>query len=87
VPINVLALVWGGSMLINFAYPRACCNPKPVETVSADVQLLNFHNEFLNHTPVLWTVFGMILLVGAVYYFAVQVRKPFEPVMPPDEPA
>ena len=37
--------------------------------------------------PNTWTVFGMILLVGAIYYFAVQVRKPFEPVMPPEEPA
>jgi hypothetical protein len=55
--------------------------------VSGDVQLLNFHSDFLNHTPVLWTVFGMILLVGAIYYFAVQARKPFEPVVPPDEPA
>ena len=64
VPVNILALVWGGAMLINFAYPRACCNPKPVETVSGDVQLLNFHSEFLNHTPVLWTVFGRILLLG-----------------------
>jgi amino acid transporter len=87
VPVNILALVWGGSMLINFAYPRVCCNPRPVETVSGDVQLLNFHSDFLNHTPVLWTVFGMILLVGAIYYFAVQARKPFEPVVPPDEPA
>jgi amino acid transporter len=87
VPVNLLALVWGGSMLINFAYPRACCNPKPVETLSGDVQLLNFHSEFLNHTPVLWTVFGIILLVGAIYYFAIQVRKPFEAVVPPEEPA
>jgi amino acid transporter len=83
--VNVLGLVWGGSMLVNFAYPRVCCNPKPVETMSGDVQLLNFHNGFLNHTPVLWTVFGIILLLGAVYYFAVQAGKPFTPVVPPDE--
>lgn len=83
--VNVLALVWGGSMLVNFVYPRACCNPKPVETVSGDAQLLNFHNGFLNNTPVLWTVFGVILLLGVGYYFAVQAKRPITPVVAPDE--
>jgi len=48
-----------------------------VETVVAEVQLLNFHIGFLDRIPVLWTVFAVILLVGAVYYFAVQHKKPF----------
>ena len=70
-------------MLVNFGYPRVCCNPRPVETMSGDVQLLNFHSGFLNSVPVLWTVFGGILLLGAVYYFAVQTKKPFVPVVAP----
>src|SRR3954451_6338667 len=30
--VNILALVWGGSMLINFMWPRVATNPKPSET-------------------------------------------------------
>jgi amino acid transporter len=79
--VNVLALVWGGSMLMNFTWPRACCNPKPAETVVGNVQLLNFPVTFLNNVPVLWTVFGTVLLIGAVYYFGVQRKKPVSAVV------
>jgi urea carboxylase system permease len=81
--VNILALLWGGAMLVNFAYPRVCCNPRPAETMSGDVQLLNFHSGFLNSVPVLWTVFGSILLLGVVYYFGVQTKKPYTPVVAP----
>ena len=34
----------------------------------------------------IWTVFGLVIaIVGAIYYFAVQKKKPFEPVRPPEE--
>ncbi len=33
----------------------------------------------------IWTVFTLILVSGAIYYFAVQRKKPWEPVVPPDE--
>ena len=33
----------------------------------------------------IWTVFGLVIIIGAIYYFAVQRKKPFEPVMPPEE--
>ena len=81
--VNVLALAWGGSMLVNFTWPRGCCNPKPTETVVGNAQLLNFHLGFLDNIPVLWTVFVVILLIGAAYYFGVQHKKPFTPVVPP----
>jgi amino acid transporter len=84
-PVNVLGLLWGGSMLVNFAWPRPCCNPTPLETVVEDTQLLNFHVAFLDGVPVLWTVFAAILLIGVVYYSVVQSRKPFTPVVPPEE--
>ena len=29
-PVNVLALAWGGGMLVNFAWPRVATNPTPV---------------------------------------------------------
>ena len=85
VPVNVLGLLWGGSMLLNFAWPRACCNPTPLETVTGGEQLLNFHVGFLDGVPVLWTVFGAILLIGVVYYTVVQAQKPFTPVVPPED--
>jgi hypothetical protein len=83
--VNVLGLLWGGSMLVNFAWPRPCCNPTPLETVVDNTQLLNFHVPFLDSVPVLWTVFGAILLIGIVYYSVVQARKPFTPVVPPED--
>ncbi|HEV7364381.1 MAG TPA: amino acid permease [Gemmatimonadales bacterium] len=82
VMVNVLALVWGGSMLLNFAWPRACCNPKPTETVVGNAQLLNFPLRFLNNIPVLWTVFVTIFLIGAAYYVGVQRKKPVSTLVP-----
>ena len=72
IPVNVLALAWGGGMLINFAWPRIATNPTPVQTGLG----LNFHWNWLNHRPVLWTVVVVIGLVGAAYFFAVQRRSP-----------
>jgi urea carboxylase system permease len=72
VPVNVLALAWGGGMLINFAWPRVATNPTPVQTGLG----LDFHWNWLNHRPVLWTVVVVIGLVGAAYFFAVQRRSP-----------
>jgi urea carboxylase system permease len=71
VPISVLGLLWGGGMLINFAWPRAVSNPTPAQTGS----LLNFHWAWLNHRPVFWTVVIVITGVGALYYGLVQRQK------------
>jgi amino acid transporter len=71
-PVNVLALAWGGGMLVNMAWPRAATNPTPNQTSKA----LNFHWNWLNDRPVLWTVLVVILLVGGVYYALVQRTKP-----------
>lgn len=72
IPLNVLALAWGGGMLINFAWPRAATNPTPDETDRA----LNFHWDWLNGRPVLWTAAITIVLVGAIYFVLVQRHKP-----------
>jgi len=40
---------------------------------------------FLDGVPVLWTVFGAILLIGVVYYSVVQARKPFTTIVPPED--
>jgi hypothetical protein len=47
--------------------------------------LLNFHIDFLNKIPVIWTVFVVIFVAGALYYWLVQKKKPWEPVVPPGE--
>jgi amino acid transporter len=82
--VNILGLIYGGAMLINFAWPRAASNPKPNQTGG----LLDFHIDFLNKIPILWTVFVFIVVVGVIYYFAAGRRKEFAPVISPsaDDP-
>jgi amino acid transporter len=77
--VNILGLLYGGAMLINFAWPRAASNPKPNQTAG----LLDFHADFLNKIPILWTVFVFIVVVGAIYYLATGRRKEFAPVITP----
>jgi amino acid transporter len=77
--VNIVGLLYGGAMLINFAWPRAASNPKPNQTAGS----LDFHIGFLNGIPILWTVFVFIVLVGAIYYLAVGRTKQFAPVMAP----
>jgi hypothetical protein len=71
-PVSVLGLAWGASMLVNFAWPRAASNPTPVQTGN----LLDFHWAWLNHRPVLWTVLVVIVGVGTAYFALVQRHKP-----------
>jgi amino acid transporter len=103
--VNVVAILWGAAMLINFltpsgavsgldagdasgsSYLRIFSNPKPIQTdyfVEGE-QLVDFKIGFLNEIPVIWTVFGLVILIGAIYYFAVQRNKPYEAVHPPEE--
>src|SRR5207302_3563540 len=51
-PINLLAIAWGGGMLVNMAWPRAATNPRP----SPEAPALDFYWHWLNRQPVLWTV-------------------------------
>lgn len=102
--VNVVAILWGAAMLLNFLTPssatsafdpnasdanylRIFSNPKPIQTdyfVEGE-QLVDFKIGFLNEIPVIWTVFALVSIIGAIYYFAVQRNKPFEPVRPPEE--
>ncbi|HET6792193.1 MAG TPA: amino acid permease [Actinomycetota bacterium] len=102
--VNVVAILWGAAMLLNFLTPssatsafdpnasganylRIFSNPKPVQTdyfVEGE-QLVDFKIGFLNEIPVIWTVFSVVIIIGAIYYFAVQRNKPFVPVRPPEE--
>jgi urea carboxylase system permease len=83
--VNIVGLLYGAAMLVNFAWPRAASNPEPKQT-AAPAQL-NFHIGFLNDIPILWTVAIFIALVGALYYFITARRKQFVAVtVPEDEP-
>jgi len=102
--VNVVAIVWGLAMLLNFLTPasvdsafdpnasganylRIFANPKAVQTdwyVEGD-QLVDFKIGFLNEIPIIWLVFSVVLIIGAIYYLAVQRNKPYEAVVPPDE--
>jgi len=77
--VNILALVYGGAMIINFAWPRVASNPKPNQTAG----LLSFGLSFLNDIPILWTVAIGIALIGAIYYLIAGRNKTFAPVTAP----
>ena len=77
--VNIVALLYGGAMLINFAWPRAASNPKPNQTAGL------LHLNFLDGVPVLWTVVVFIALIGAIYYLIVGRTKEFAPVTAPPE--
>jgi amino acid transporter len=79
--VNILALVYGGAMLINFAWPRVASNPKPNQTAG----LLTFGLSFLNDIPILWTVVIVIVLIGAIYYLIRGRTKAFAPVILPSD--
>ena len=64
--VNVLALVWGGSMLLNFMWPRAASNPP----VSALPNIPNLGP--LSNVPIFEATIAVILVVGAIYYLVAQ---------------
>src|ERR1700683_1800383 len=77
--VNILGLIYGGAMLINFAWPRAASNPRPNQTAG----LLSLGLHFLNDIPILWSVAIFIVLIGAIYYLIVGRTKAFAPVTAP----
>jgi len=74
--VNIVGLLYGGAMLVNFAWPRAASNPTPTQS-----EVL--HLGFLDGVPILWTVFVFIVLVGGIYYSVVGRGKQFAPVVTP----
>jgi amino acid transporter len=77
--VNAVALLYGGAMLVNFAWPRAISNPKPDQTAGA----LSLGLSFLNKIPILWTVVVGIAVIGTIYYLVAGRRQPFTRVLPP----
>ena len=68
-------------------YLRIFSNPKGVQSdyYVQGHQLMNFHVTLLNKIPAIELFMGVVLIVGAIYYVGFQRRKPWEPVVPPDE--
>ena len=60
--VNLLALAWGGSMLVNFLWPRVTSNPP----------LANLPNlpglGPLSNIPIFEATVGVIVIIGAIYY-------------------
>jgi len=77
--VNIVALLYGGAMLVNFAWPRAASNPKANQTNGL------LHLNFLDGIPILWIVVIFIALIGAIYYLIVGRTKRFAPVVAPAE--
>ena len=93
--MNVLALIWGAGMLVNFLWftssplsLRTLTNPKANQTAYLGPErgpLVNLHFGFLNKIPLIELIMLTVIVVGAIYYYAVQAKKPFTPVVSPEE--
>ena len=66
--VNILALVWGGSMLINFLWPRPGTIINPVLGALPNVPDLGP----LGNIPIFEATVGAILIVGFVYWLVAQ---------------
>jgi amino acid transporter len=75
--VNIVGLIYGGAMLVNFAWPRSASNPTPTQSGV-------LHLGFLNGVPILWTVIIFIVLIGGLYYGLVGRAKQFAPVVTPE---
>jgi amino acid transporter len=95
IPINILGLCWGGGMLINFLWYsnnkafdlRQLTNPKATQTDYFGTGPLVHFFGFLNKIPVIELIMVVVIVVGAVYYYAVQRNKPYTPPTIPEEGA
>jgi amino acid transporter len=78
--VNILALVWGISMEINFLWPRNASvggqNP-PLTALFPNI------GDALGSIPVFEATLAVIVIVGAIYYFIAQRGRDNSPAMSP----
>ncbi len=69
-PVNIIALLYGGAMLVNFAWPRLATNPALSAGFSglADWPLIG-------GTPIFELSVAVLLIVGGLYWLTVQRRR------------
>ncbi len=77
VPVNILGLVWGGSMLINFLWPRGSSNPPLSALPNITVP------DFLANVPIFEATVVAIVVIGAVYYLIAQRGSAMTPAPQP----
>ena len=78
--VNVLALVWGVSMLVNFLWPRPSSNP-PLSGLPNVPSWLG--TGALGNIPIFEATLGVIIIVGAIYYFIAQRNSAATPEIAP----
>lgn len=80
--VNILALVWGGSMIVNFLWPRSASNP-PIGSLPNLPSW--FATSSVGNIPIFQATVGVILIVGLVYYLFAQRRMPQTQAIKPIE--
>lgn len=71
-PVAIVAVGYEILMVINLFWPRAQTNPSPSQTDGA----LHLGLKVLDETPIGWTVFALVIVVGAGYYAVRRSRIP-----------
>src|SRR5437868_5778617 len=74
--VNILGLAWGGSMLVNFLWPRPASNPS-FNTILNPTGAAGGASlgGFGDSVPIFELVVVVIVVVGAVYYYVAQRGK------------
>src|SRR5438132_954461 len=70
--VNLLGLAWGGSMLVNFLWPRPASNPSVNIVLAPGGASLG---GFGDSVPIFELVVVLIVVIGAVYYVVAQRGK------------
>jgi amino acid transporter len=81
--VNILGLLWGIAMEINFLWPRNALvgGQNPPLSVLPNVTI----GGPIGNIPVFEATLGLILLVGAIYYVLAQRNQPATPSIQPAE--
>ena len=77
--VNVLGLVWGGSMLVNFLWPRSSSNP-PLSALPN----LGLTGP-IGDIPIFEATVGVIVVIGVIYWVFAQRRMPQTAAISPAE--
>ncbi len=84
--INLAALVWGGSMIVNFMWPRDVNAGSSNPPFSSLANLPSWlASSPLGNVPLFELVLGAILLIGAAYYAFAQRNMPETQAIKPAE--
>jgi urea carboxylase system permease len=80
--VNFLALIWGGSMIINFLWPRSASNP-PIGSLPNLPS--GFATSTIGNIPIFQATVGVILIIGLIYYLIAQRNAPDTKAVAPAE--